>query len=105
MLEKSKEFAEAMRRVAKAKQVPLIDYQAEVLKRRPDDWDGSAAKFKGTPGGVYEVPTLISGDGVHPSNPKGHGDYSEVNLRTNGYALRNYLTLLTYADVIKRVLK
>jgi lysophospholipase L1-like esterase len=105
MLDKSTKFAEAVRRVAKAKRVPLIDYQVEVLKRRPDDWDGSAAKFKGTPGGVYDVPTLISGDGVHPSNPKGTGDYSEEHLRQNGYALRNYLTILAYADVIKRVLK
>jgi lysophospholipase L1-like esterase len=103
-LEKSKRFAEAVRRVARAKKVPLIDYHAEVLKRRPDDWDGSLAKFKDVPGGVYQVPTLIAGDGVHPSNPKAHQDYSEESLSHNGYALRNYLTVLAYAEVIRRVL-
>jgi lysophospholipase L1-like esterase len=45
MLDKSKQFAEAVRRVAREKRVPLIDYQAEILRRRPDDWDGSLPQF------------------------------------------------------------
>jgi hypothetical protein len=104
-LEKSKTFAEAVRRVAKEKRVPLIDYQAEILKRRPDDWDGALAKFKDVPGGEYEVPTLIARDGVHPSNPAAHKDFSEDSLQRNGFLLRNYLTLMAYADVIERVLR
>ena len=104
ILEKSKQFGDAVRRVAKSKQVPLIDYQAEILKRRPDDWDGALAKFKDTPGSEYEVPTLICRDGVHPSNPQAHQDFSQESLSRNGYLLRNYLTLLAYADVIDRVL-
>jgi hypothetical protein len=85
--------------------VPLIDYFAEILKRRPDDWDGALPKFKGTPGGEYEVPTLLARDGVHPSNPSKFRDYSAESLRSNGYVLRNYLSLLSYADVIRRVLR
>ena len=104
LLEKSKDFAEAVRKVAKEKKVPLIDYHAEVLKRRPDDWDGALPKFKGLKGGVYEVPTLISGDGVHPSYPRAHQDYSEEGLSQNGYALRSYLTVRAYAAVIRTVL-
>jgi lysophospholipase L1-like esterase len=102
-LEQSKEFAEAVRRVAKVKKVPLIDYQAEILKRRPNDWDGTLPEFKDIKD-VYEVPTLISRDGVHPSNPKAHRDFSEESLNKNGFLLRNYLTLLTYAEVIEHVL-
>lgn len=102
--EKSKEFAEAVRKIAKAKQVPLSDYFAEIVKRRPDDWDGRLAKFKDVKD-VYQVPTLISGDGVHPSNPRTFQDYSEESLRSNGYGLRNYLTLIAYGDVIRNVLK
>jgi lysophospholipase L1-like esterase len=119
MLEKSKQFAEAVRRVAKDKKVPLIDYHAEILKRRPDDWDGSLPKFAPSPlplspggrgrgegaAGEYDVPTLIARDGIHPSFPKSHPDYSEESLRSNGYALRSYLTLLAYADVIRQVLQ
>jgi lysophospholipase L1-like esterase len=105
LLDKSKQFAEALRRIAKDKKVPLIDYHAEILKRRPDDWDGALPKFKDVKGSEYEVPTLISRDGVHPSYPKSHADFSDESLRTNGYALRSYLTLLAYADVIGQVLK
>src|SRR5206468_3943024 len=49
-LEKSKEFAAAVRQIARDKKVPLIDYHAEILKRRPDDWDGTLPKFKNIPG-------------------------------------------------------
>lgn len=104
MLDKSKQFADAVRRIAGKLCVPLIDYQAEVLARRPNDWDGSLPAFKDVPGDTYNVPTLISRDAVHPSNPASHRDFSEASLRANGYALRNYLTLLAYADVVQKVL-
>jgi hypothetical protein len=85
--------------------VPLIDYYQETLRRRPDDWDGALPKFKELPGDEYQVPTLIARDGVHPSNPNRFaGDYSEEALRSSGYALRNYLTLFAYAEVIEQTL-
>ncbi|MGI8603050.1 MAG: SGNH/GDSL hydrolase family protein [Verrucomicrobiales bacterium] len=103
-LDKCRQFAEAVRRIADTFNVPLIDYFAEILKRRSDDWDGSLPKFKNAPGDEYEVPTLIARDGVHPSNPEKYaGDFSEEALRTSGYALRNYLTLVTYAKVVMLV--
>jgi hypothetical protein len=102
-LERVKRYAGAVRRVAKELRVPLCDYLAECLKRRPDDWDGSQAKWKEYE--TYEVPTLISRDGVHPSYPKKYaGDYSDEALKSNGYLLRSYVTLLSYADVIRHVL-
>jgi lysophospholipase L1-like esterase len=102
--EKSQQFADALRRVANEKRVPLIDYHTEILKRRPDDWDGTLPKFKDVLGSEYEVPTLIARDGVHPSNPQAHQDFSEQSLQRNGYLLRNYLTLRAYAAVIDEVL-
>jgi lysophospholipase L1-like esterase len=105
LVDKSKQFAEAVRRVAKNREVPLIDYHAEMLKRRPDDWDGALPKFKDVKGSEYEVPTLIARDGVHPSFPKAHQDYSKESLSCNGYALRSYLTLLAYDEVLQKVLK
>jgi len=104
MVDKSRRFAEVVRRIAKDTHVPLIDYQAEILARRPHDWDGSLAKFKDVPGDTYDVPTLIARDGVHPSNPKQYQGYTPEAVRHNGYALRTYLTLLVYADVIRSVL-
>jgi predicted amidohydrolase YtcJ len=96
---KAEAYSRAAREVARELKVPLTDFHAEVLKRRPTDWDGSADAFRGFEG--YEVPTLISRDGVHPSNPRKYqGDYSEEALRSSGYSLRNYLTLLKYDEVI-----
>ena len=75
---KGAEFAEAVRRIAREMKVPLSDYQAEILRRRPDDWDGAMAKFKAVPGDEYNVPTLLARDGIHPSNPRKYaGDFSE----------------------------
>ncbi|MFO0796955.1 MAG: SGNH/GDSL hydrolase family protein [Gemmataceae bacterium] len=104
MLEKARAFADVQRRVAATHGLPVIDYQAEVLRRRPTDWDGSLPQFKPDATDVYQVPTLVCGDGVHPSNPAKHADYSEAALDRNGYQLRNVLTLRVYADVVRRVL-
>jgi hypothetical protein len=102
-LDKSKQFAEAVRKVARDERVPLIDYFAAILERRPDDWDGASPQFKQTGGDEYQVPTLIAGDGVQPSNPRQFNDFSDASLRQNGFALRNYLTVLGYAAVIENV--
>ena len=102
---KSKEFAEAERKIARDLKLPLIDYQAEILKRRPDDWNGTLPQFKADAAkDVYSVATLISGDGVHPSNPSKYQDYSEESLNKNGYELRTVLTVNAYAEVIRLVL-
>ncbi|MDP6544974.1 MAG: GDSL-type esterase/lipase family protein [Phycisphaerae bacterium] len=100
---KAAAYANAARKIAKELNVPLSDFHAEILKRRPDDWNGAADKFKGYK--TYEVPTLIARDGVHPSNPaKWRRDFSEVGLRHNGFNLRSYLTLKAYVEVIETVL-
>ena len=84
--------------------VPLIDYYGEIMRRRPDDYSGRHEKFKDVPGGTYDVPTLISRDGTHPSNPKKwQNDFSEEALSNNGYGLRNYMTIRMYAQIISKV--
>lgn len=105
MVEKAAEFAVAQRRVARDLKVPLVDYQAEILKRRPKDWDGSLPQFRDWAKEPYQVPTLIAADGIHPSAPNAHADYSEEALRSHGFQLRNVLTAKMYAQVITRVLK
>jgi lysophospholipase L1-like esterase len=105
-LDQSRQFAQVVKKIADEQKLPLIDFLEQCLKRRPDDWDGTLTKFNDDNKDVYQVETLISRDGVHPSNPKKYsGDYSEEGLRSNGFVLRNYLTLLAYADVIQKVLK
>src|SRR5206468_4255728 len=60
-VEKSREFAEAARALARELALPIIDYHAEILRRRPTDWDGAADSFRHHEG--YDVPTLLSRDG------------------------------------------
>lgn len=105
LLDQSAAFAAVARDVSREYKVPLIDYHTEILKRRPQDWDGALEQFRDEPGDEYNVPTLIARDGVHPSNPRDHQDYSERSLSHNGYALRSALTLSQYAEVIRKVLR
>ncbi|MFC1717989.1 GDSL-type esterase/lipase family protein [Candidatus Poribacteria bacterium] len=101
--ERAVEFAEAIREISRDLKLPLIDFQSEILKRRPDDWDGSLEKFSQWQG--YNVPTLLARDGVHPSQSEEYrSDYSEEALSNNGFSLRNYLALMKYAQVIENVL-
>jgi len=100
LVEKTAVYADAVRKIARDMKVPLIDFHSEILKRRPDDWDGALDKFARYKG--YDVPTLLARDGVHPSNPKKYSDdYSEEALKCCGYSLRNYLVLMKYAELLK----
>ena len=100
LADKAAVYAEAVRKIARQMKVPLIDFHSEVLKRRPEDWDGAMDKFSQY--NDYDVLTLLARDGIHPSHPKSfQDDYSEEALKCCGYSLRNYLVLMKYADVLK----
>jgi hypothetical protein len=74
--------------LAAEKKIPLIDYHAAIVQRRPENsWQG----------------TLISADGVHPTADKTNV-YTPENLKSDGYALRNWVTFLAYREVYFRVL-
>lgn len=77
-----------VRRIARRYRVPLVDLHAEMLQRRPRDWDG----------------TLISHDGIHPSGGD-TANFHEANLRDSGYALRTWLNFQMYRQVYFRVLE
>lgn len=67
-----------IRNLAKTEMIPIVDFHAGILARRPgNSWDG----------------TLISKDGVHPSSGKSNV-YTPENLKNCGYALRNWLNFL-----------
>ena len=61
-------YAVAARHVSRELAVPLVDYHGEILRRRPNDWDGASEEFRAYRG--HDVPTLIGRDGVHPSLPQ-----------------------------------
>ena len=107
--DKAKAYVDVVRKLAAEYKLPLCDYYKAIKDRRPDDWDGADPKFKPAEGEKtdgYNVNAPISRDGGHPSNPKAYqGDYTAEGLKNNGFVLRNYVTLMSYADVISAVLK
>ena len=81
-------FVEAARTVAREKHVPLIDFYQAILDRQPTDFA-----------------TTLLGDNLHPSYPERYRrDFSDDALKHSGYTLRNYLTLLKYHEVYRKVL-
>lgn len=64
---KAEEFTGIVRQLARERHLLLVDYHTAILSLLPDDWDGSQPQFAAYSG--YDVPTLISRDGVHPSHP------------------------------------
>jgi hypothetical protein len=100
--EQVKKVVEMQRRVAEDMKVPLIDFYAHVINRRPDDWDGTLPQFAEF--GRGDTPTLIGVDGIHLSYPeKWRNNYTAEGQRNNGYVLRTWLTLMAYAEVINVV--
>lgn len=83
---------EAIRAVAQEKKLPLIDYEREILARRPDDWDG----------------TLLNPGDVHPSAARAGATPASAptaeNLRNSGYLLRGWLSVRKIAEVKRSVL-
>ena len=106
--QRAADFHQAALNVAAAEQIPLIEYRGEILGRHPhnpptDTWDGADAMWGAYSG--YEVPTSIARDGVHPSNySAGQSDFSEAALDTNGFDLRNQMTLLAAHEVYEQVI-
>lgn len=86
----------AIRNLAQTKQLPLIDFYEEVMRRRPGDtWDG----------------TLISGDGVHPTASSGgylaSSDPYAGNgaaLSWSGYLLRCWLSVQKIQEIWTKVI-
>ena len=85
-------YSAALRRIARERALPLIDYEQEILRRRPNDWNG----------------TLLARDDVHPTAAHGGVDPASAptpeNLRASGYLLRGWLSVRKIAEVKRRVI-
>lgn len=90
--ERSAEFNKELRQLAADRQLPLIDFEQEILKRRPCDWNG----------------TLMNQDDPHPSAERGEikasSEPTPENLRESGYLLRGWLSVRKIGEVKKKVL-
>jgi hypothetical protein len=86
------DYNRALREIAKSKAIPLIDFEQEILRRRPDDWNG----------------TLLGRNDVHPTATVRQvtpaSSPTAENLRTSGYLLRGWLSVKKIAEVKRTVL-
>ena len=89
-LERTRQFNDALRALAKERAVPLIDLEREILTRRPDDWFGPL---------VDRIHLTAGRGGVGPSS-----EPTAENLRQSGYLLRGWLTVRKIAEVKQRVI-
>ncbi len=87
--EQTNELNLIVREVASEKNLPLVDYHAHIMKLRP---------------GTTWQKTLISADGVHPTGGKSQ-DYSPENLKSCGYALRNWINFQAYRQLYFKILE
>ena len=89
--ELAKSYNDELRKLAKDRGLPLIDYEQEILKRRPDDWNG----------------TLLGKNDVHPTADQGGATPVSAptaeSLRNSGYLLRGWLSVEKIAEVKKTV--
>jgi lysophospholipase L1-like esterase len=75
--------------LAKKHGLPLMDYHGEILALQPGDaWQG----------------TLISKDGVHPTNAGSAGPATPENLAQGGYLLRCWLSVHKVIEIKAKVL-
>ncbi|HEY7424005.1 MAG TPA: SGNH/GDSL hydrolase family protein [Gemmataceae bacterium] len=90
--DKAKAYNKALRELAEERAIPLIDYEEEILKRRPDDWNG----------------TLLGKNDVHPTiginDTKATSAPTAENLGNSGYLLRGWLSVQKVAEVKRTVL-
>ena len=85
-LERTKQFNDALRDLAKERGCPLLDLEREIFTRQPDNWYG----------------TLV--DRIHLTAPNSGAEPTTENLRKSGYQLRGWLTVRKVAEIKRQVL-
>jgi len=93
--ELAKSYNVAIREIARQRELPLIDYEREILIRRPNDWNGTLLNHND------EHPTAGTGGekGVSASSAP-----TEDNLKRSGYLLRGWLSVRKIGEVKRKVL-
>lgn len=90
-VKESTDLNQALRTIAERRRIPLIDFEREILSRRPTDWNG----------------TLLATDDVHPTASRAgvspESEPSRRNLRESGYLLRGRLSVWKIAEVKRKV--
>jgi hypothetical protein len=90
--ELARRYNEALRNLARQRGLPLIDYEQEILRRRPKDWNGTLV-------GKGDVHPTVGNAGATPSSAP-----TAENLANSGYLLRGWLSVRKIAEVKRTVI-
>jgi hypothetical protein len=85
-------YNRGLREMARERTLPLIDFEQELLTRRPHDWEGTLVNRNDL------HPTAIQGDATPAAEP------TPEHLRGSGYLLLGWLTVQKLTEVHERVL-
>jgi hypothetical protein len=89
-LQRTKQFNETLRTLARERAIPVLDLEREILARRPNDWFGTL---------MDRIHLTASQTGGSPA-----AEPTAENLRKSGYQLRGWLTVQKIAEIKRRVL-
>jgi lysophospholipase L1-like esterase len=93
--ELAKSYNAALREIARQRELPLIDYEREILIRRPNDWNGTLLNKND------EHPTASAGG---KNGMKASSAPTDDNLKRSGYLLRGWLSVKKIGEVKRKVL-
>ena len=93
--ELARSYNAAIREIARWRELPLIDYEREILIRRPNDWNGTLMNEND------EHPTAETGG---ESGVKASSAPTDDNLKRSGYLLRGWLSVRKIGEVKRKVL-
>jgi lysophospholipase L1-like esterase len=88
--ERTNQFNDALRELAKERGLPVLDLEREIFIRRPDDWYGALMDR------IHLTAEQIGGKLI--------AEPTAENLRKSGYQLREWLTVRKVAEIKQRVL-
>jgi acyl-CoA thioesterase-1 len=87
----ARSYNQALRDLTRKRQLPLIDFEREILARRPSDWNGTLLAHD-------DVHPTAGIDGVTPTSAP-----TAENLKNSGYLLRGWLTVRKVGEVKRAV--
>jgi type 1 glutamine amidotransferase/lysophospholipase L1-like esterase len=89
-LERTKQFNDALRDIARERGIPVLDLEREIFTRRPDDWFGTL---------MDRIHLTAAQKGGNPA-----AEPTAENLKKSGYHLRGWLTVQKIAEIKRSVL-
>lgn len=91
-LQLTADYNKALRELASEHQLPLIDFEREIFRLRPDDWNGTIQRRDN----IHLTAREAGGNSLNEPTPE--------NLSKSGYHLRSWLTVKKLGEIKRTVI-